>query len=81
MLSSDFATGLDMVADVLLNPIFPADELEREREVQIAGIHAPRRFAQERQHRDAPRMFGDAGYGLDTLGREVTVTKISRPPT
>ena len=40
VLSSDFATGLDLLADVLLNPTFPADELEREREVQIAGIHA-----------------------------------------
>ena len=40
VLSSDFATGLDLLADVLLNPTFSAGELEREREVQIAGIAA-----------------------------------------
>ena len=40
VLSSDFETGLGFVADVLLNPIFPAGELERERDVQIAGIYA-----------------------------------------
>ena len=39
-MSSDFKTGLDLVADVLLNPIFPAGDLERERDVQIAGIYA-----------------------------------------
>jgi len=39
-MSSDFATGLDLLADVLLNPVFPADALEREREVQIADISA-----------------------------------------
>src|SRR5258706_2260484 len=38
VLSSDFATGLDLLADVLLNPTFPAGPLEREREVQIAGL-------------------------------------------
>ena len=38
VLSSDFATGLDLLSDVLLNPAFPANELEREREIQIASI-------------------------------------------
>ena len=66
VLSSDFATGLDLLADVLLNPIFPAGELEREREVQIAGIYAHKddllksaslamRRATVRRHRLRPR--------------------------
>ena len=78
VLSSDFATGLDLVADVLLNPIFPANELEREREVQIADIHARKddllksaSFAMRRA------MFGNTGYGFDSLGTEETVRKIS----
>ena len=69
------------VADVLLNPTFPADELEREREVQIAGIHARKddllksaSFAMRRA------LFGNTGYGLDSLGTEETVQKIP-PPT
>ena len=55
VLSSDFATGLDLLADVLLNPIFPADALEREREVQIAGIHAQKdNLLKSASSRDAP---------------------------
>jgi zinc protease len=78
VLSSDFATGLDLVADVLLNPTFPAHELEREREVQIAGIHA-RKDDLLRSASFAMRqaLFGNTGYGLDSLGMEDTVKKIS----
>src|SRR2546426_7665800 len=43
VLSSDFSTGLDLVADVLLNPTFPESALEREREVQLASIRVPER--------------------------------------
>ena len=39
-LSSDFATGMDLMADVILNPTFPAPELEREQQVQIATIRS-----------------------------------------
>ena len=78
VLSSDFATGLDLLADVLLNPTFPANELDREREVQIAGIHARKddllKSASVAMRRG---LFGDTGYGLDTLGTEESVGRIS----
>jgi zinc protease len=78
VLSSDFATGLDMLADVILNPIFPANELNREREVQIAGIYARKddllKSASVAMRRG---LFGDTGYGLDALGTEESVGKIS----
>ncbi len=78
VLSSDFATGLDLLADVMLNPTFPANELDREREVQIAGIHARKddllKSASVAMRRG---LFGDTGYGLDTLGTEESVGKIS----
>jgi zinc protease len=78
VLSSDFATGLDMLGDVILNPIFPANELDREREVQIAGIHARKddllKSASVAMRRG---LFGDTGYGLDALGTEESVGKIS----
>jgi zinc protease len=77
VLSSDFAIGLELVADVLLNPTFPADLLERERDVQIAGIRARKddllksaSFAMRRA------LFGDTGYGFDSLGTEETVAKL-----
>jgi zinc protease len=78
VLSSDFSTGLDLVADVLLNPIFPAAPLEREREVQIANIYARKddllKSASVAMRRT---LFGETGYGLDSLGTEESVQKIS----
>ncbi|HVU08638.1 MAG TPA: pitrilysin family protein [Verrucomicrobiae bacterium] len=78
VLSDDFKTGLELVADVLLHPIFPADALEREREVQIAGIQARKddllKSASVAMRR---ALFGETGYGLDSLGSEEIVKKIS----
>jgi len=78
VLSGDFATGLDLLADVLLNPIFPANELERERAVQLANIEARKddllKSASVAMRR---ALFGDAGYGLDPLGGEDSVRKLS----
>ena len=77
VLSSDFATGLDLLADVLLNPTFPADPLEREREVQIAGIHEQKdNLLKSASNAMRRALFGNTGYGLDTLGTEETVTKL-----
>jgi len=59
-------------------PGFPANELDREREVQIAGIHARKddllKSASVAMRRE---LFGDTGYGLDLLGTEESVGKIS----
>jgi len=78
VLSDDFGTGLDLLADVLLNPIFPAASLEREREVQIANISARKddllKSASVAMRRT---LFGETGYGLDSLGTEESVGKIS----
>jgi zinc protease len=76
-LSSDFDTGLSLLADVLLNPIFPNDALEREKEIQIAHIHAQRDQLLQSCGRAMRRaMFGETAYGLDALGTEETVSKI-----
>ncbi|MGA2869762.1 MAG: pitrilysin family protein, partial [Verrucomicrobiota bacterium] len=78
VLSSDFATGLDLIADVLLNPVFPADELEREKEIQIAGIRSRKDELLKSASLAMRRaMFGESGYGLDSLGSEESVAKIS----
>src|SRR6185295_15874484 len=37
VLGDDFATGLDLVSDVLLHPAFPAPALELERQIQFAA--------------------------------------------
>ncbi len=78
VLSSDFQTGLDLVADVLLNPIFPVEELEREREVQLAGIQARRDDLLKSASLAMRRgLFGPGGYGLDPIGTETSVTQLS----
>ena len=78
VLSDDFATGLNLVADVLLNPLFPADELEREREVQIAGIQAKRDDMLKSCSLAMRRaLFGATSFGLDPSGSEASVAKIS----
>ncbi len=78
VLSEDFALGLSVVSDVLLNPIFPADELEREREVQLAGIQARRDDLLKSASLAMRRaMFGTAGFGLDPIGAEASVQKVS----
>jgi len=80
VLSSDFATGLELLADVILNPIFPAAQLDREREVQIAGIRGNRdellKSAFQAMRRE---LFGPTGYGLDSLGTEETLAKLDSP--
>jgi zinc protease len=77
VLSSDFAVGLDLLADVILNPTFPADPLEREREVQIASIYSQKdNLLKSASNAMRRTLFGNIGYGLDSLGTEETVTKL-----
>ncbi len=78
VLSSDFVIGMDLLADVLLNSTFPVNELDREREVQIADIHARKDdLLKSASLAMRQALFGNIGYGLDSLGTEGTVQKIS----
>ncbi len=77
VLSDDFSAGLGLVADVLLNPTFPAAALERERAVTLAGLKAQKDDLLQSASRSMRRaMFGDIGYGLSPLGTEESVTKL-----
>jgi len=78
VLSEDFATGLELLADVILNPVFPADELEREKEIQIAGIRSRKDELLKSASLAMRRvLFGESGYGLDSLGSEESAAKVS----
>ncbi len=78
VMSEDFAKGLDLLADVLLNPTFPGDGLEREREVQLANIKAQKDQLLQSAFRIMRRaMFGATTYGLDALGSEESVRRIA----
>jgi zinc protease len=77
VLRGDFATGLDLLADVVLHPVFRAAELEREREIQMAGIRAQRdQLLKSAGIAMRRALFGERGYGLDALGTEQSVAKL-----
>jgi zinc protease len=78
VMSSDFPLALDLLTDVLLNPTFPGPALERERDVQLAGIRAQKdHLLQSASKAMRQALFGHTGYGLDVLGTESSVQRIS----
>ena len=78
VLSEDFATGLNLLADVILHPVFPADELEREKEIQIAGIRSRKdELLKSASLAMRQALFGNSGYGLDSLGSEESAAQVS----
>ncbi|MCX8157740.1 MAG: insulinase family protein [Verrucomicrobiae bacterium] len=80
VLHGDFARGLDLLSDALLHPTFPAEALEREREVQLATLEHQRDQILPYAARLMRRvMFGPAGYGLDALGESASVKQIGAP--
>ncbi len=79
VLSPDFDQGLDLLADVLLHPIVPESALEREKEVQLAGIRAQRDHLLQSASKGMRRkLFGDRGYGLEVAGSEASVRSAQR---
>ena len=69
VLSGDLKTGLDVFADVLLHPAFPAAPFERERRIQLESIRAQRdQLLQSCGQAMRRALFGPAGYGLDSSG-------------
>lgn len=78
VLNSDFSTGWHLLTDVLLNSTFPDAPLEREREVQLAAIRSQKDQLLQSASRNVRRaLFGDAGYGLDPLGSEESVPRLT----
>ena len=75
VLKNDVALALDLVADILVNPTYAADELERERQVVLQELG---------QARDTPddivfdhlqgAIYKDQPLGWPILGEEATVT-------
>jgi zinc protease len=82
VLSSDFATGLELMADVLLNPSFPGEAFEREQQIQLGNIRAQRDELLHSASRAMRReLFGNCGYGLHSLGTEKSVGSLTTKQT
>jgi zinc protease len=77
VMSEDLDLALELIGDVLLNPLFPEAVLTREREVQLASIRAQKdHLLQSAFKLMRRRMFGERGYGLDALGSEESVERL-----
>ena len=78
VMSEDVALGLKLMADVILNPSFPVEALERQRSVQLSSIKAQNdKLLQKTFRLMRENLFGAHGYGLDPLGTEESVSEIS----
>ena len=78
VLKEDLDLALEIVSDLLLRPTFSAEELERERVIQLASIRAQGDQILQlgfRSMRGA--LFGGVGYGLDALGTTESVSALT----
>jgi zinc protease len=78
VLSGDFAQGLELFSDTLLNPVWPESSLTREKEVQRAALRSQKdqilQIAVKAMRR---QLFNQTGYGLDILGTESSLSAIT----
>jgi len=74
VLSSNLEPGLDIIADVMMNPLFDPEELEKEREILLARIERDkddmRGYPISLFHK---ALFENHPYGLNSLGEEEAV--------
>lgn len=78
-LKDDLSVVLEILSDIIQNPSLPPDAILREREAMIAGI---REQAQDPLsvafRRMRPALFGENGYGLNSLGTEASLNSLTR---
>jgi zinc protease len=75
----DLALGMDILSDVLAHASFPAEEIEREKEDQIASIKAEdEQITTIARHAMRRAVFGDHPYGLRSNGSEESVHALTR---
>jgi zinc protease len=79
VLKDDAETGLELLADVLQNPRFPEEEIEKQREDTLLAI----RRLDESWQNEVARVFrqhyyGQHPYGNDIIGTTETIKSMSR---
>jgi zinc protease len=78
VMREDLQQGLELFTDILLRPSFPEAALEREREAQLASIRGQRDQLLQCAFKAMRRgLFGEQGYGLDSLGSESVVRSLT----
>lgn len=78
VLNQDTDFGLDLLRETLGSPSFPSSEMEREREVQLAGIRSQKDQLLSRCFKLMKNgLFGKERYGLSSSGEESSVQALS----
>lgn len=78
-LSSHLDTGLDLLADILLHPSFPAAEVDRRREAVLASMKAAEdQPSQVASRRFTEVLFANEPYGHGADGLPTTVARLQR---
>lgn len=79
VLKKDLKTGMDLLSDILLNPAFPEEELERKKKETIASIISekddPGAVVSKAFYK---AVFPGHPYGIPVEGEEESVGKITR---
>ena len=79
ILGDDFERGLDVLSDVILNPTFPKEQIERERQVQLADIKAhDEQITTVASLLLRKTLFGQHPYHLQSDGTIESVSKLKR---
>lgn len=78
VMKPDLSLGLEILSDVLLNPTFPAAEVELEKGTQIAGIKAEEeQVTAVARNTTREKLFGSHPYALRSSGQIGPVSKLT----
>jgi zinc protease len=78
LLSANLEPGLDIMADVIKNPVFDPEELEKEKKILLAEIEKNKDNMQDYPIRlFYQATFPDHPYGLNGLGEKEAVEKLN----
>ena len=79
VLGKDLTTGLDLFADIVMHPAFPADELDREikqRRAELEGLKEDPEALANRAF--VSHVYGDHAYGRSATGTRASLDEITR---
>ncbi|MCD8534418.1 MAG: insulinase family protein [Verrucomicrobia bacterium] len=79
-LNTDWASSLDLLADVMLHPSIPEDVLTIERQSQLAAIKSQKdQLVQLAFRWIGESLCGNQSYGLNASGTQTSVSSLERP--
>lgn len=78
-LQPDLQPTLEIIADMIQNPVLPEEALERERDAMIAALKEQAEDPLSVAFRHMrPALFGEQGYGLSSQGTEESLAALKR---